>query len=241
MYTKEQFAKMIDNTLLRPDATTDDVLRLCEESAQRHFASVCILPCWVGTAARALDGSDVKVCTVVGFPFGATTRLTKVYEIKNAIANGAREIDAVMNIAKFKSGDYEAVAAGPARDGATPASAGERRTRPRAASCSRSSSRPAILTDEEKEQASRLVRDCRRGLRQDLHRHRRRRRDRRRHPPHPPRRRPLRHRHQGLRRHQNRRDRPADARRRRQPHRHLLRHRPLRRLPAGGDDNITLG
>lgn len=110
MYTREQFAKMIDNTLLRPDSVKDDVLRLCDESAKRHFASVCILPCWVGTAARVLAGSDVKVCTVVAFPFGATTRLSKVFEIKNAVANGAREIDAVLNISKFKSGDYEAVA-----------------------------------------------------------------------------------------------------------------------------------
>jgi deoxyribose-phosphate aldolase len=110
MYSKQQFAKMIDNTLLRPDSTKDDVLILCEESAKRHFASVCIFPCWVGTASRALTGSDVKVCTVIGFPFGATTRLTKVFEIKNAVANGAKEIDAVMNISKFKSGDHEAVA-----------------------------------------------------------------------------------------------------------------------------------
>lgn len=110
MYTKEQFAKMIDNTLLRPDSTKDDVRRLCDDSAERHFAAVCILPCWVGTAMRFLQDTDVKVCTVVAFPFGATTRLTKVFEIKNAVANGAREIDAVLNISKFKSGDYEAVA-----------------------------------------------------------------------------------------------------------------------------------
>ena len=110
MYSKEQFAKMIDNTLLRPDATKSDILRLCEQSAQRHFASVCLLPCWVGTAARMLEGSDVKVCTVVSFPFGACTRLTKVFEVKNAVANGAREIDAVMNISRFKSGDYGYVA-----------------------------------------------------------------------------------------------------------------------------------
>lgn len=110
MYTRQQFAKMIDNTLLRPDSTKDDVLRLCDESARRHFATVCILPCWVGTAARALAGTDVKVCTVAAFPFGATTRLCKVFETKNAIANGAREIDVVLNVSKFKSGDYKAVA-----------------------------------------------------------------------------------------------------------------------------------
>jgi deoxyribose-phosphate aldolase len=110
MYTKQQFAKMIDNSLLSPICTKDEVLTLCDESAKRHFAAVCVLPCWVGTAARELNGSDVKVASVIGFPFGATTRLTKVFEIKNAIANGAKEIDAVMNISRFKSGDHSAVA-----------------------------------------------------------------------------------------------------------------------------------
>jgi deoxyribose-phosphate aldolase len=109
MYTKEQFAKTVDNTLLRPTGTRDEVLRLCGDSAERHFACVCVLPCWVGAAARALAGTDVKVCTVVGFPFGATTRLSKVYETRNAIANGAQEIDAVLNLARFKSGEHEAV------------------------------------------------------------------------------------------------------------------------------------
>ena len=109
MYTKEQFGKTIDNTLLRPTATRDETLRLCEESAKRHFASVCILPCWVGAAAAALASSDVKVCTVVGFPFGATTRLSKVFETRNAMANGAHEIDAVLNLARFKSGEFDAV------------------------------------------------------------------------------------------------------------------------------------
>ena len=109
MYTCEQFAKTIDNTLLRPTSTRDDVQRLCEESAARHFASVCVLPCWVGAAARFLGGSDVKVCTVAAFPFGANTRLSKVYEAKNAVANGASEIDVVMNLTRFKSGDFEYV------------------------------------------------------------------------------------------------------------------------------------
>ena len=158
MYSKEQFAKMIDNTLLRPDSTKDDVLRLCEESAMRHFASVCILPCWVGTASRALNGSDVKVCTVVGFPFGANTRLSKVFEVKNAVANGAKEIDAVMNLTRFKSGDYETVAQDLA--GLVEAS--------RAGSINDDSRRVLLkviietcfLTDDEKEHASRLVRDA---------------------------------------------------------------------------------
>jgi deoxyribose-phosphate aldolase len=110
MYSKEQFAKMIDSTLLRPDTTTAEIVRLCDESQERHFACVCLLPCWVGTAARLLEGTDVKVCTVVSFPFGADTRLTKAYMVKNAIANGAREIDAVMAIGRFKSGGLEYVA-----------------------------------------------------------------------------------------------------------------------------------
>jgi len=109
MYTKEQFAKTIDNTLLRPTSTREEVLHLCAESAARHFAAVCILPCWVGAAARALSGTDVKVCTVVAFPYGASTKLSKVYEAKNAVANGAQEIDVVMPLARFKSGDYDAV------------------------------------------------------------------------------------------------------------------------------------
>ncbi len=109
MYTKEQFAKTLDNTLLRPTSSREEVLHLCKESAARHFASVCILPCWVGAAAQALKGTDVKVCTVAAFPLGASTQLSKVYEAKNAAANGAQEIDVVMNLARFKSGDYDAV------------------------------------------------------------------------------------------------------------------------------------
>ena len=101
---------MIDHTILRPLATRDDVLRACEEAGQRHFASVCIFPCWVSTASRALDGSDVKVCTVISFPFGADTRSAKVYAIRNSIANGAKEIDMTMNLSRFKSGDYDGVA-----------------------------------------------------------------------------------------------------------------------------------
>jgi deoxyribose-phosphate aldolase len=109
MYTKEQFGKTLDNTLLRPTSTRAEIQQICEDSAARHFASVCILPCWVGAAARFLSGTDVKVCTVVAFPFGASTRLSKVYETKNAVANGAQEIDVVMNLARFKSGEYDAV------------------------------------------------------------------------------------------------------------------------------------
>lgn len=151
MYTKAQFAKTIDHTLLRPTCTRDEVLRLCDDSLARHFASVCILPCWVGTAARALSGSDVKVCTVVGFPFGANTRLSKVFETKNAIANGAREIDAVLSLARFKSGDYEAV---------------QEDLRGMVDACRTHDAGLKIiietcdLSDAEKERASRMVRDA---------------------------------------------------------------------------------
>lgn len=158
MYSKEQFAKMIDNTLLRPDAVRAEVLRLCEQSDQRHFASVCLLPCWVGTAARMLDGSDVKVCTVISFPFGACTRMTKVYETKNAIANGAREIDAVMNIGRFKSGDYEYVTQD-IQDIADACNAGGMDGESRRVLL-KLIIETYFLTDEETETATRLARDA---------------------------------------------------------------------------------
>lgn len=98
---------MIDHTLLRPNATRDDVMKVVEEAATRHFASVCLFPCWVGTASRALANTDVKVCTVISFPFGADSRAAKNFAIRNAISNGAKEIDTVMNIGRFKSGDID--------------------------------------------------------------------------------------------------------------------------------------
>jgi deoxyribose-phosphate aldolase len=109
MYTREQFAKMIDHSLIRPDASKSDILRMAEEAARCHFASVVVLPCWVGTVARALEGSDVKVSAVISFPFGGDTRAAKSFAIRNVISNGANEIDAVLNISKFKSGDTEGV------------------------------------------------------------------------------------------------------------------------------------
>lgn len=109
MYTREQFAKMMDYTLLRPTSTRDDVVRMCAEAREHHFASVCILPCWVMTAAKQLDGSDVKVGTVISFPLGACARVVKVAEAKTALAKGAEELDVVMNISAFKSREYELV------------------------------------------------------------------------------------------------------------------------------------
>ena len=109
MLTKEQFAKTIDNTLLRATSTRDEVLRLCEESAARKMAAVCILPCWVADAARALSGTGVSVCTVASFPLGAGTTAAKAFEAQDAAAHGAQEVDVVMNLARFKSGDFQYV------------------------------------------------------------------------------------------------------------------------------------
>ena len=115
-------AAMIDHTLLKPDATRKDIEDLCREAAQFSFATVCVNPAWVATAARLLRGSGVGVCSVVGFPLGATTADVKGYETQRAIFDGAREIDMVINVGALKSGDLrtverdiEAVAA-PCRD-----------------------------------------------------------------------------------------------------------------------------
>ena len=102
-------AAMIDHTLLKPDATRKDIEDLCREAAQFKFATVCINPTWVATAARLLAGSGVGVCTVVGFPLGATTPDVKGYETRRAIFDGAREIDMVINVGALKSGDLRMV------------------------------------------------------------------------------------------------------------------------------------
>lgn len=100
-------AKMIDHTNLSPTATVDDIKKLCEEAKEHEFASVCVNPIYVPLSAKLLENSSVKVCTVVGFPLGANTTEVKSYETRNAIKNGAQEIDMVMNIGAFKSGAYE--------------------------------------------------------------------------------------------------------------------------------------
>jgi deoxyribose-phosphate aldolase len=102
-------AAMIDHTLLKPDATRKDVQALCREAAEHRFASVCVNPTWVAECARLLQGSPVKVCSVVGFPLGATTPDTKHYETRRAIFDGAREIDMVINVGALKSGDLRVV------------------------------------------------------------------------------------------------------------------------------------
>ncbi|HTM25992.1 MAG TPA: deoxyribose-phosphate aldolase [Vicinamibacterales bacterium] len=102
-------AGMIDHTLLKPDATRGDIEKLCREAAQFHFATVCVNPAWVALAANLLHGSGVGVCSVVGFPLGATTADVKHYETRRAIFDGASEIDMVINIGALKSGDLQTV------------------------------------------------------------------------------------------------------------------------------------
>ncbi len=101
--------KYIDHTLLKPDATAQMIDKLCAEAKQYDFASVCVNPAWVKRAAQNLAGSDVKVCTVIGFPLGASTPETKAFETRDAIANGATEVDMVINVGALKSGYLELV------------------------------------------------------------------------------------------------------------------------------------
>ena len=107
--TARDWAAFVDHTLLKPEATEADITRLCEEAARYGFASVCVNPSWVKTAACVLRGSGVPVCTVVGFPLGATLADVKAYETRRAMFDGAREIDMVINIGALKSGDDCAV------------------------------------------------------------------------------------------------------------------------------------
>jgi deoxyribose-phosphate aldolase len=103
------WASLIDHTLLKPEATEDDIRRLCEEAARFHFASVCVNPTWVRSAACHLRGTGVPVCTVIGFPLGANLPDVKAYEARRAIYDGAREMDMVINIGALRSGDDCAV------------------------------------------------------------------------------------------------------------------------------------
>jgi deoxyribose-phosphate aldolase len=99
------WASLIDHTLLKPDATQTEIKHLCEEAAQYRFASVCVNPTWVRVCVCHLQGSGVPVCTVIGFPLGATLSDVKAYEARRAIMDGAREVDMVINVGALKSGD----------------------------------------------------------------------------------------------------------------------------------------
>jgi len=98
--------RYFDHTLLKQDATLDGITKLCEEARKYEFASVCVNPDFVPTAAKLLKGSSVKVCTVIGFPLGANSTATKVFETKDAIDNGAEEIDMVLNVSHVKMGEW---------------------------------------------------------------------------------------------------------------------------------------
>ena len=103
--TGRMVGDMIAHTLLKADATREQILKVCAEARQYKFASVCVNPTWVATVAGELQGSGVKTCTVIGFPLGATTSFAKAAETRDAIANGADEVDMVINIGALKAGE----------------------------------------------------------------------------------------------------------------------------------------
>lgn len=108
---EQNFARMIDHTLLKAEATKEQIEKLCAEAKQFNFASVCVNPTWVKHSSELLQGSDVLVCTVIGFPLGANTPAVKAFEVKDAIANGANEVDMVINIGALKDKNYDLVQA----------------------------------------------------------------------------------------------------------------------------------
>lgn len=104
-----ELAQMIDHTLLKQNASREDILKICDEAREYKFKSVCVNPLWVSTVREALAGTGVLTCSVIGFPFGATPTAVKVFETKQAIADGANEIDMVIDIAAALRGDREAL------------------------------------------------------------------------------------------------------------------------------------
>lgn len=98
-------SKYIDHTLLKADATEAEIRRLCQEAKKFDFASVCVNPSWIGVAKEELEGTDVKVCVVIGFPLGAMTTEAKVFEARDAVEKGATEVDMVINIGRLKDGN----------------------------------------------------------------------------------------------------------------------------------------
>src|ERR1700752_2868878 len=106
-----EISRLIDHTLLKPEATSEQIVKLCAEAREYEFVSVCVNPYWVPVATQELVGSIVRTCTVVGFPLGANTTPTKIFEAGKALRSGAQEIDMVINIGLLKSGDVPAVLA----------------------------------------------------------------------------------------------------------------------------------
>lgn len=106
---EDGLGRFIDHTLLKPEATREQIEQLCSEAKRYKFASVCINPCWISVCADLLRNTGVRVCTVVGFPFGATLTEVKALETETAIQHGAQEVDMVLNIGMLKSGNYDFV------------------------------------------------------------------------------------------------------------------------------------
>ena len=102
-------AKYIDHTLLKPESTRADILRICEEAKHYDTASVCVNPYWIGFVAEQLKGSDVTPCCVIGFPLGATPASVKAFETAQAVKDGAKEVDMVLNVGALRSGDQDVV------------------------------------------------------------------------------------------------------------------------------------
>ncbi|RIW37591.1 deoxyribose-phosphate aldolase [Bacillus salacetis] len=144
---ENNIAKMIDHTLLKADSTKDQVTKICEEAKEFNFASVCVNPGWVKYSAELLQGTDVKVCTVIGFPLGATTSETKAFETKDAIEKGATEVDMVINIGALKDGNNDLVKQD--IQAVTAAAKGKALTKVIIET--------SLLTDEEKERACKLA------------------------------------------------------------------------------------
>jgi len=142
-------ARLIDHTLLRPDATPADVEKLCVEAREHNFCTVCINPCHVAQANRVLRGSGVGVCTVIGFPLGASSARTKAFAADAAVKEGAAELDMVINIGQLKAGEYDHVREG--IEEVVEASWG-RAVKVIIETC--------LLTNEEKERAARIVVDA---------------------------------------------------------------------------------
>jgi len=109
MFSRIALAKMIDHSILWPDSTEEDVLAHCDEGIEYHFACVVVLPYWCQLTEKRLRGSDIKVGTVIAYPFGAVPTATKVYEARHAVNNGATELDIVINLPAVKSHDYATV------------------------------------------------------------------------------------------------------------------------------------
>jgi deoxyribose-phosphate aldolase len=143
LYPRE-IARLIDHTLLKPDATRAQIDTLCAEAREHSFATVCVNPYWVRHCAELLRGSETGVCTVAGFPLGATPPEVKAYEAARAVADGASEVDMVMNVGALKSGDYRVVE----RD-----VAGVADTCRRGGAVSKVIIEAALLTDDEKVKA----------------------------------------------------------------------------------------